>query len=149
MAENLDQYRTKKRGTRALMSMYKERYIRGTDKNVVVADQLIDKSPPSLTEIKEAFRKPERSGFTPDWSETDWILAPRILVERRRDFQQGFLIAYVDLKKAFDLVYRRVFWDLLRIREIPARVIDLISGLYSGTDSHLQVACSPFLAVRL
>ena len=56
-------------------------------------------------------------------------------MERRREFPQGMLAAYVDLKKAFDSVHRETLWDLLRLPGIPARIIGLLTGLYSGTVS--------------
>ena len=83
-------------------------------------------------------QRPEQSGFTPGKSKTDRILALRVLVERRREFRQGLLAAYVDLKKAFDSVYREALWDLLRLRGIPARIIGLLTGLYSGTESAVK-----------
>ncbi|MEL6802745.1 MAG: reverse transcriptase domain-containing protein, partial [Bacteroidota bacterium] len=83
-------------------------------------------------------QRPEQSGFTPGKSTTDRILALRVLVERRREFRQGMLAAYVDLKKAFDSVHREALWDLLRLRGIPARIIDLLTGLYSGTESAVK-----------
>ena len=48
------------------------------------------------------------------------------------------LAAYVDLKKAFDSVHRETLWDLLRLRGISARIIDLLTGLYSGTVSAVK-----------
>ena len=45
------------------------------------------------------------------------------------------LAAYVDLKKAFESLHHEVLWDLLRIRGIPAGIIGLLSGMYSGTES--------------
>ena len=84
------------------------------------------------------FQRPEQSGFTPGKSTTDQILALRVLVERRLQFRQGLLAAYVDLKKAFDSVHRETLWELLRVRGIPARIIDLITGLYSGTESAVK-----------
>ena len=84
------------------------------------------------------YQRPEQSGFTPGKSTTDRILALRVLVERRLEFRQGLLAAYVDLKKAFDSVHRETLWDLLRVRGIPARIIDLMTGLYSGTDSAVK-----------
>ncbi|KAG0723224.1 putative protein in type-1 retrotransposable element R1DM [Chionoecetes opilio] len=83
-------------------------------------------------------QRPQQSGFTPGKSTTDRILALRVLVERRREFRQGMLAAYVDLKKAFDSVHRESLWDLLRLRGIPARTIGLITGLYSGTESAVK-----------
>ena len=59
----------------------------------------------------------------------------RVLVERRQEFRQGILAAYVDLNKAFDSVHRKTLWDLLRLRGIPARIIGLSTGLYSGSVS--------------
>ncbi|KAG0693436.1 Transposon TX1 uncharacterized protein [Chionoecetes opilio] len=50
-------------------------------------------------------QRPQQSGFKPGRSTTDRILALRVLVERRREFRQGMLAAYVDLKKAFDSVH--------------------------------------------
>ena len=45
---------------------------------------------------------PEQSGFPPMRSTIDRILALRVLTERRREFRQGLLAAYVVLCKAFD-----------------------------------------------
>ncbi|KAG0725535.1 Alpha-N-acetylglucosaminidase [Chionoecetes opilio] len=83
-------------------------------------------------------QRPQQSGFTPGKSTTDRSLALRVLVERRHEFRQGMLAAYVDLKKAFDSVHRESLWDLLRLRGIPARTIGLMTGLYSGTESAVK-----------
>ena len=74
-----------------------------------------------LTRIRTHLLKHQRleqSGFMHGKSTTDFILALRVLVERRREFRQGMLAAYVDLKKAFDSVHRETLWDLLRLRGI-------------------------------
>merc|ERR1712035_203667 len=81
------------------------------------------------------YQRPEQSRFTPGKSTTDRILALRVLLERRLEFRQGLLSVYVDLKKAFDTVHRETLWDILRLRGIPARIIDLMTGLHSGTES--------------
>ena len=77
-------------------------------------------------------KKPEQSGFTPSKSTTDRILPLCV-----REFKQEMLAAFVDLKKAFDLVHRDTLrssaWDLLRLRGIPARIIGLLTGLYACT----------------
>ena len=59
-------------------------------------------------------------------------------MERRRVFRQGMLAAYVDLKKAFDSVHRETLWSLLLLRGIPARIIGLLTGLYSETVSAVK-----------
>lgn len=84
------------------------------------------------------FQRPEQSGFTPKKSTIDRILALRVLIERRCEFRQKLLAAYVDLKKAFDSVHRKSLWEVLRVRGVPAKIIDLISALYSDTVSAVK-----------
>ncbi len=60
------------------------------------------------------------------------------VLERRLEFRQGLLAAYVDLKKAFDSVHRGTLWDILLVRGIPTRIMGLMTGLYSGTESAVK-----------
>ena len=80
----------------------------------------------------------EQSGFTPKRSTTDRILALRVLIERKREFRQGLLAAYVDLRKAFDSVNRDVLWRILELRGVPTHLIMLMSALYTGTVSAVR-----------
>ncbi|KAG2460282.1 RPAP3 protein, partial [Polypterus senegalus] len=41
--------------------------------------------------------------------------------------------ALVDFRKAFDSVDRALLWDILRDRGIPLRLLDIMAGLYTGT----------------
>ena len=77
-------------------------------------------------------QRPEQSGFTPKRSTIDHTLAPRILTEHRREFQQGLLAAYVDLCKVFDSVNQDALWRILGLRGVPPKLINLMSGLYFG-----------------
>ncbi|XP_037776630.1 uncharacterized protein LOC119573485 [Penaeus monodon] len=58
-------------------------------------------------------QRSKQSGFTPKKSTVDRVLALCVLVERRLEFQQGMLAAYVDLKKAFDSVHQKSLWSQL------------------------------------
>ncbi len=80
----------------------------------------------------------EQSGFTPKRSTIDRILALRVLTERRREFRQGLLAAYVGLCKAFDSVNRDALWKILGLCGVPPKLIDLMSELYSGTESAVR-----------
>ena len=80
----------------------------------------------------------EQSGFTPKRSMIDRILALWVLTERRREFRQRLLAAHVDLCKAFDSVNRDALWRILGLRGVPPKLIDLMSELYSGTESAVR-----------
>ena len=75
----------------------------------------------------------EQSGFTPKKSRVDRIRALRVLTESLRDFRIGLLVAYVNFRKAFDSVNRDVLWKIMALRGIHPKLVNLISGLYSGT----------------
>ena len=81
---------------------------------------------------------PEQSSFKPNRSTIDHILALRVLTERRRKFRQGLLAAFVYLCKAFDSVNRDARWRILGLLGVPPKLIDLMSELYSGTESAVR-----------
>ena len=83
-------------------------------------------------------QRPEQSGFTPKKSTVDRILALRVLTERYREFDKGLLAAYIDFRKAFDSVCRDALWKLLELRGIPPRLVQLITSLYSDTESAVK-----------
>ena len=76
-------------------------------------------------------KRHEQSGFTPKKSIVDRILALRVFTERLRDFHVGLLAAYMNLRKAFDSVNRDVLWRILALRGVAAKLVNMISGLYS------------------
>ena len=76
--------------------------------------------------------------FTPKRSTIDRILALQVLTECKREFPQGLLAAYVDLCKAFHSVDWDSLWKILGLRGVPPKLIDMISELYSGTESAVR-----------
>ena len=78
---------------------------------------------------------PEKSGFTPKRSMIDRVLALRVFTERRQEFWQGLLAAYVDLCKAFNSVNLDALCRNLGLRGVPPKLINVMSELYSGTES--------------
>ena len=54
------------------------------------------------------------------------------------DFDKGLLAAYIDFRKAFDSVSRDALWRVLRLRGIPTALVELISSLYTGSESAVK-----------
>ena len=95
-----------------------------------------------LERIKPLFlekRRPQQTGFTPGRSTVDRILALSLISQTRREFRQPLYATYVDLKAAFDSVYRPALWQLLTVLGVPEKIIRLVSALYSGTTSRVRV----------
>ena len=81
---------------------------------------------------------PRAVSFTPKRSMIDRVLALQVLAKCRREFRQGLLAAHVDLCRVFDSVNRDALWRILGLRGVPPKLINLISELYSGTESAVR-----------
>ena len=84
---------------------------------------LLDRIKPPLLEK----RRPQQSSFTPGRSTVDRILALNLIWQTRREFRQPLYATYVDLKAAFDSVYRPALWQLLTVLSVPEEIMRLIS----------------------
>ena len=76
--------------------------------------------------------------LAPKRSTIDLVLTLHVLTERRQEFWQGLLAAYVDLCKAFDSVTQDALWRILGLRGVPPNLIGLMSELCSGTESAVR-----------
>lgn len=50
-------------------------------------------------------------------------------VELHREFSHGLLAAYIDLKKAFDLLHRESLWEMLILRGIIGLIASHIPAI--------------------
>ena len=106
----------------------------------VLAHVLLNRFNPLLTED----RCPQQSGFTAGRSTADAILALRLLLELHSEFKRPLYVAYVDLKSAFDSVYRTALWLALKGVGVPDVILRLIQDLH--TDSGVRVRVGPDLS---
>ena len=95
-----------------------------------------------INRVHYHLQRPKQSGFTPKRSTIDCMLALCDLTECRREFRQELHAPYVDLRKTFDSVNEDAFWRILGPCEVPANLINLISELYSGTESVVRCGVS-------
>jgi len=81
----------------------------------------------------------EQSVFTPGCSTMDRISTLNTIIQTRREFQQPFWIAYIDLKAAFDSVDRETLWLLLCHLGLPVKIVSLVKALYTNTLSCVRM----------
>ena len=60
----------------------------------------------------------EQVGFRSGRSTTEQIFNHRILCERYLQHQQDFYQAFIDFKKAFDIVWHKALWSTMRLYNI-------------------------------
>lgn len=86
--------------------------------------------------------RPKQSGFTMDRSTTDAVFTLRVLSEIHHELNCPLIVAYVDLKAAFDSVDCQALWSALRGFGFPNFLLDLIKDLHSGTTARVRVHSS-------
>jgi hypothetical protein len=71
-----------------------------------------------------------QAGFRKDHRTADQIFVLRTLIESARARGAPLFTCFVDFKKAYDLVDRRLLWDKLARRGMPTALLDAVKALY-------------------
>jgi len=78
-------------------------------------------------------------GFRGGRSTTDQMFTLRQVVERRKEYGLRSYVAFVDLKKAYDSVPRKLLFKVLRAEGIPEVMVRILESLYSKTTGRVRV----------
>lgn len=83
-----------------------------------------------ISKVLEPILRKNQGGFRPGRSCIDNINTLRIIMEQSAEFNTPLYLLFVDFKQAFDSLDRNVMWRILATYGIPARIRNIISGLY-------------------
>ena len=89
-------------------------------------------------EVDPILRK-NQAGFRPGRSCAQQIHILRRVLEGFRDYQLPVVVTFIDFKKAFDSINRKVMFAVLRHYGIPEAVVNAISMLYKNSRSAVMV----------
>jgi hypothetical protein len=99
---------------------------------LITAKDLCRRLEPTLLE--------HQCGFRPQRGCADQLFVLRRLSGLAVEWQQRLYVAFVDLRKAFDSLYRPALWDILRSRGIPEQLITILEDLHTDTTCRVRVA---------
>lgn len=81
----------------------------------------------------------EQAGFRRGRSTVEQIFNLRVLMEKYRDHHLPLYHNFIDFKKAFDRVWHKALFRIMRSYGIEPRIVDLIEALYSHAESTVLV----------
>ena len=81
-------------------------------------------------------------GFRRESSTIDMIFVARQLQEKCREQHQDLYLAFVDLTKALDTVYRDLLWNILRKFGCPPTFIAILQQIHTGKCAQVVMAGS-------
>ncbi|GBP54675.1 Retrovirus-related Pol polyprotein from type-2 retrotransposable element R2DM; Endonuclease [Eumeta japonica] len=81
----------------------------------------------------------EQAGFRRDYSVLDHIHSVRQIIEKYREYQLVYYLAFVDYSKAFDSLIHANIWEALREQGIEQKYIRLIRNVYKNSSACIQL----------
>lgn len=90
---------------------------------------LLNQIQPSLEEVL----RDNQNGFRPRRSTTSHILALRRIIEGTKAKNLKATMVFIDFKKAFDSLHRRLLMKIVKAYGIPEVFVRLIERIYTGT----------------
>jgi hypothetical protein len=99
---------------------------------------------PLETEFRE-----EQAGFRRGRSTVEQIFALRQIIEKKWEFGRAVYLAFVDLEKAYDSVWREGMWRMAEHYGVAMRVVTILRNWYRGVCSCVRVEgeCSEYFEV--
>ena len=79
-----------------------------------------------------------RAGFRRGRSTIDQIFTLRQLAEKYEEFGKQLYVCYIDFRKAFDSVWRKGLWKVMRHLGYPDKIIRILEGAYRDTFSAVR-----------
>src|SRR5664279_1059535 len=80
-----------------------------------------------------------QAGFRRNRSTIDQIFTLRQLAEKYEEFGKDLFVCYVDFRKAFDSIWRRGLWKVMRHFGYPEKIIRILEHAYKDTFSAVRV----------
>ena len=80
-----------------------------------------------------------QAGFRANRSTIDQIFVLRQLAEQYEEFGRELYVCYIDFKKAFDSVWRKGLWRVMRHYGYPEKIIRILEEMYNETFSAVRV----------
>ncbi len=74
-----------------------------------------------------------QGGFREDRGTMDNIFILTQVMEEARRRNENYVVAFIDLRKAFDRVWRKGIWKVVRRLKIGKKFIKIVKDLYNGT----------------
>ena len=101
----------------------------------LIASVILQRIKPRTEEIlSEA-----QAGFRQGRSTIDQLLSLRLLAEKYNEVGKDLFLCYVDFQKAFDSVWRRGLWQVMRHLGYDRKIVRLLENLYKSTRSSVRV----------
>ncbi len=90
-----------------------------------------------IRNLLNAQQPKEQAGFRPHYSTIDHLHTINMIIEKSNEYQFKIFLAFIDYKKAFDMVEHEYMVTALKRQQIPQKITRIIQELYSGLQAKI------------
>ena len=87
-----------------------------------------------MNEIVEGFLKDSQFGFRQGRGTVDAIFIIRQTIEKAKEHNVPLHFNFVDFKSAFDTIWRKALWKMLRSIGVTPKIVRIIEAIYKNTE---------------
>ena len=91
---------------------------------------LLDK----MEDVTESFISESQYGFRKGRGTTDAIFIARQVIEKAREHKVPLHFNFIDFRAAFDTVWRKALWKMMRKIGISTKIVNIVENLYENTE---------------
>jgi hypothetical protein len=92
-----------------------------------------------MQNIIEESTKESQYGFRPDRGTVDAIFIVRQVMEKAKERKVTLHYNFIDFKAAFDTVWRKALWKMMRSIGIGEKIVNIIENLYDSTECAVAI----------
>ena len=87
----------------------------------------------TIREKTEQFSSDRQFGFRQNRGTVDAIFLVRLIMEKAKERNVKVHFHFIDYKAAFDAMWRKTLWKMLRAIGVPTKIVNIIEKIYNNT----------------
>ena len=89
--------------------------------------------------LTEEILSEAQAGFRRNRNTIDQIFTLGQLAEKYEEFGKELYVCYIDFRKAFDSIWRKGLWNVMRHLGYPEKIVKILENAYKDTFSAVRV----------
>ncbi|KAJ8735284.1 hypothetical protein PYW07_006904 [Mythimna separata] len=92
-----------------------------------------------ITSTLDEHQPKEQAGFRSKYSTVDHIHVLRQVLQKYKEYNKSYYLAYVDYNKAFDSLEHEYIWEALQYQGIQEKYIRILKNIYSNSTAQIRL----------
>ncbi len=92
-----------------------------------------------ISKVLDNKQPKEQAGFRQGFSTIDHIFTMNQILEETKEYNMECNLVFIDMNKAFDSIYHKSTWTVIKNHNVPKKVIKTLKHLYANSTAHIRM----------